>query len=67
MAKIKRLILDKQTLKKDLNDVRKILIMKADEFTRHEYLQYRIKKLNEMWPRMTNHVYSRFQKDAKTG
>jgi hypothetical protein len=53
MAKIKRLIQDKQTLKKDLNDVRKILIMKPEEFTKHEYLQYRIKKLNDMWPKLT--------------
>lgn len=57
MAKIKRLIHDKQVLKKDLNDLRKILLMRPEEFSKHEYLQYRIKKLNDMWPRMMQSVY----------
>jgi len=60
MAKIKRLIQDKQVLKKDLNDLRKILLMRPDDFQKHEYLQYRIKKLNDMWPRMMQSVYSKF-------
>lgn len=67
MAKIKRLIQDKQQLKKDLNDVRKILLMKPEDFMKHEYLQYRIKKLTDMWPRMTSSVYAKFQRDPKTG
>lgn len=63
MAKIKRLILEKHQLKKDLNDVRKILLMDAQEFTKHEYLAYRIKKLNDMWPRLKQSVYPKFGTD----
>ena len=60
MAKIKRLISDKQVLKKDLNDLRKILLMRPDDSSKHEYLQYRIKKLTDMWPRMAQSVFSKF-------
>jgi hypothetical protein len=67
MAKIKRLILEKHQLKKDLNDIRKILLMKPEEYTKHEYLQYRIKKLNDMWPRLKSSVYPKFGTDPKTG
>jgi hypothetical protein len=64
-GKIKKLINDKQVLKKDLNDVRKILLMKPDEFNKHEYLTYRIKKLSDMWPSMQKNVYPKFKRDNK--
>lgn len=67
MSKIKKLIQDKLALKKDLNDLRKILMMKIEDITKHEYLQYRIKKLTDMWPRLTTSVFSKFTQDPKTG
>lgn len=67
LTKIKKLIQDKLALKKDLNDLRKILMMKHEEITKHEYLQYRIKKLTDMWPRLTTSVFTKFNQDSKTG